>query len=63
MKTIISHNMETSNKRAYTKPNIDIVKIDNEISVFMNSENPYENPDEGGTSLNPLPFINFSVLK
>ena len=55
--------METANKRTYTKPDIDIVKIDNEISVFMNSENPYENPDEGGTSLNPLPFINFSVLK
>ena len=53
--------METATKRTYTKPDIDIVKIDNEISVFMNSENPYENPDE--TSLNKFPFINYSVLK
>lgn len=45
MKTKIIKNMETTNKRKYNSPDITVIKIDNEISVFMASADPYHDPN------------------
>ena len=50
MKTMISKTKETS-KRTYSKPEIEIVKIDNEISLVMMSANPTTDPTEGALDL------------
>ena len=59
-------NIETKTqkeKSKYVRPEINQVKLDNEISMVMMSANPYGDPSE--TSLNPSNFsLNpFKMLK
>ncbi len=56
--------METLTKKTYNRPEIDKIKIDNEISLIMMSGiGPGENPDE--TSINPdnFSFNPFKIIK
>jgi hypothetical protein len=52
MKTKFVNNMNTEKKRKYNRPDVTVIKIDNEISVFMAS--PGDDPPE--TSFNPDHF-------
>ena len=44
-----------SNKRAYTVPAVDIIKLDNEISLALESNPPDTAPGEGGGTQNRMP--------
>ena len=43
------------NKKKYTAPKVEIIEIDNEISMVMMSANPNNDP---GESINPLNIDN-----
>ena len=61
MKNQTKNNMETT-KRTYSSPEISVIKIDNEISIFMTSANPMHDPDESiqpdNFSINPFKLPN-----
>jgi hypothetical protein len=53
-------NKKITDKRKYQRPEISIIKLDNEISVFMASANPNNDPEESiqpdHFSINPFKF-------
>ena len=50
--------MNTTEKKKYNKPTINEIKIDYEISLVLMSANPYHDPDEPFSSVEPDRFIN-----
>jgi len=58
----IFQKMGTTKKRKYSSPDLTVVKIDNDISVFMVTADPYHDPSESlqseHFSINPFKLPN-----
>lgn len=59
----ILKNNNTYSKRKYSKPEINFIKIDKDVSILMSSSNPYHDPDEESFNSSKLFNNPFKISK